>query len=88
MHTTILDIYVELHYRHKNHKDLQRLAEHNPDSAILFEDSLVECHCPSRPGRIDWTHRVKQDEKDYKRLGKPCLPNHKVLNHEKEQQRG
>ena len=80
-------------HRLKSHRALQRLAEHNPDSENIFEDSLVECHFPCRPQRwrdmclydfvawIDWTHRDKLGENDYKRLGKPRFY------HDKEEQR-
>ena len=86
-------------HRLKSHRDLKQIAEHNPDSELIFEDSLVESHYPSRPERltdmclydfvawIDWTHRDKQGEKDYRRLNKPRLPNHKAFNQEKEEQR-
>ena len=59
-------------HRLRSHRDLQCLAEHNPDSENIFEDSLVECHYSSRPERLrdmclydfvawfDWTHRVKR----------------------------
>ena len=65
-------------HRLKSHRDLKQIAEHNPDSEQIFEDSLVESHYPSRPERltdmclydfvawIDWTHRDKQGEKDYR----------------------
>ena len=86
-------------HRLKSHRDLKQIAEHNPDSELIFEDSLVESHYPSRPERltdmclydfvawIDWTHRDKQGEIDYRRLIKPRLPNHKAFNQEKEEQR-
>ena len=86
-------------HRLKRHRDLKQIAEHNPDSELIFEDSLVESHYPSRPEKltdmclydfvawIDWTHRDKQGEKDYRRLNKPRLPNHKAFNQEKEEQR-
>ena len=89
----------KLSHTHKSHRDLKQIAEHNLDSEQIFEDSLVESHYPSRPERltdmslynfvawIDWTHRDKQGKKDYGRLNKPRLPNHKAFNQEKEEQR-
>ena len=85
-------------HRLKSHRDLQRLAEHNPDSENIFEDSLVECHYLSRPERlrdmclydfvawIDWSHRDKQGEKTTSGWANPAYPT-TVFNHEKEEQR-
>ena len=86
-------------HRLKSYSDLQRIAEHNPELENIFEDNLIESHYPSRPEKltdmclydfvawIDWTHRDKQGQKDYRRLNKPRLPNHKAFNQEKEEQR-
>ena len=86
-------------HRLKSHRDLQQIAEHNPDSEQIFEESLVDSHYPSRPERlremclydfvacIDWTSRDKEGGRKYRRLNKPRLPNHKLFNLEKEEQK-
>ena len=86
-------------HRLKSHRDLQQIAEYNPDSEQILEESLVESHYPSRPERlrdmclydfvawIDWTSRDKEGGRKYRRLNKPRLPNHKLFNLEKEEQK-
>ena len=41
-------------HRLKSHRDLQQIAEHNPDSEQIFEESLVDSHYPSRPEMTLW----------------------------------
>ena len=72
----------------KNYTELKELKENNPDSDDIFAPSLVDVHYPSRPDEledlclydfvkyIDWYHRDKDGKKTYRRLAKPCVPNH------------
>ena len=72
----------------KNYTELKQLRESNPDSDDVFAPSVVDVHYPSRPDEledlclydfvkfIDWYHRDKDGKKTYRRLAKPCVPNH------------
>ena len=72
--------------RLKDHKLLEALAENNPDTDDIYEDSLLETHYPQRPDRLedvclydfvakyDWQTRDKNGEKKYALLKRPCLP--------------
>ena len=86
-------------HRLKSHKELQRLALNEPNSDEIFEHCLIENYYPDRPQNlkemclydfvkwIDWTSRDKSGKRDYKRLNKPRLPNHKLYDPEREEQR-
>ena len=81
-----------------NHKLLQEIAKHNPDSEELFEDNLIDTFYPQRPASeyvclydfvayYDWQGRDDNGNRKYRKLTKPRLPNHKLFDSENEAQR-
>ena len=82
--------------RLKDHKQLKQIAEHNPDNEDIFEDNLVDNFYPQRPQELegiclyDFVANYNWQGKDrqtYKKLTKPKLPNHKLVDPENENQR-
>ena len=70
-----------------------------PNSDEIFEHCLIENYYPYRPQKlkemclydfvksIDWPSWDKSGKRYYKRLNKPRLPNHKLYDPEREEQR-
>ena len=82
-----------------NHKVLQEIAKHNPDSEEIFEDNLIDTFYPQRPANLenvclydfvayyDWQGKDDNGNRKYRKLTKPRLPNHKLFDSENEAQR-
>ena len=81
-----------------NHKLLQEIAKHNPDSEEIFEDNLIDTFYPQRPASenvclhdfvayYDWQGKDDNGNRKYRKLTKPRLPNHKLFDSENEAQR-
>ena len=82
-----------------NHKLLQEIAKHNPDSKEIFEDNLIDTFYPQRPANLeqiclydfvayyDWQGKDDNGNRKYRKLTKPRLPNHKLFDSENEAQR-
>ena len=85
--------------RLRSHKDLVKLRETNPNSTDVFEDNLIDTFYPERPTQLedlclyDYVRYYERCGKDRRgrqicrKLTKPCLPNHKLYDPEKEGQR-
>ena len=88
--------------RLKNHKQLQQIAKHSPDTKNtknIFEDNLVDTYYPQRPqeqedvclydfvANYEWQDRDDDGNRKYRKLSKPRLPNHKLFDPENEVQR-
>ena len=85
--------------RLRNYKDLVELQENDPDSADIFEDNLIDTFYPQRPRQLENVclydfvseyERCGQDDSgkyEYRKLSKPRLPNHKLFDPNKENQR-
>ena len=86
-------------HRLKNHKQLQEMAKHNPDTENIFENNLIDTYYPQRPQELkdiclydfvanyDWQGRDDDGNRVYRKLSKPRLPNHKIFDPENENQR-
>ena len=86
--------------RLKDHNQLEQLARRDPDADDIYEDSLLETHYPQRPDRLedvclydfvakyDWQTKDKNGERKYSLLNKPRLPNHRLYDPQKENERG
>ena len=82
--------------RLRNHKDLVKLRQTNPNSTDVFEDNLIDNFYPERPTKLedvclyDYVRFYERCGKDRRgrqmchKLTKPCLPNHKLYDPEKE----
>ena len=85
--------------RLRDHKVLEQMAEHNPDTEDIYEDNLLDTHYPQRPESLedvclydlvanyDWQGRDDDGDRKYTKLKKPRLPNHKLFDPQKENQR-
>ena len=85
--------------RLKDHKVLEQMAEHNPDTEDIYEDNLLDSYYPQRPESLedvclydlvanyDWQSRDDNGDRKYGKLKKPRLPNHKLFDPQKESQR-
>ena len=81
------------------HKKLVYLKEQNPDSKEIFEGSLIDTYYPERPTKLDSVclyDFVQNYEKcgvnedgvrKYRKLNKPCLPNHRLYDPNRENER-
>ena len=75
------------------------MAKANPDSDHIFEGNLLENFYPKRPdamedvclydfvSKYDYTGKDEDGARKYKLLNKPRLPNHKIFNPEKKDQK-
>ena len=84
--------------RLKDHKVLEDVAKHNPDSEEIFQDNLLDNHYPRRPSDLeavclydfvanyDYCGTDGNGDRKYKKLTKPRLPNHKLFDPEIEEQ--
>jgi hypothetical protein len=85
--------------RLKDHKVLQEMAKHNPNSQTVFEDNVVDTFYPQRPSALDnvclydfvANYKLQgvdsQGQRVYRKLSKPRLPNHKIFDPGNENQR-
>ena len=86
--------------RLKDHKVLQDVAKHNPDSEDIFQSNLLDTYYPQRPNDLEdiclYDFVANYDycgtdsrtgERQYRKLTKPRLPNHRLFDPEKEEQR-
>ena len=86
-------------HRLKDHRLLQDMAIHEPDSDDIFEKGLLDAHYPKRPASLeevclydfvanyDWQSKDVHGDRKYSKLRKPRLPNHKLFDPQKENQR-
>ena len=75
----------------KNHAKIQQLAKDDPDSDDIFAQNLLENYYPERPADMediclydfvanyDFNSMNRRGERNYKKLKKPRLPNHKIF---------
>ena len=82
-----------------NHSRLLEMRETNPNSTVIFEDSIVDTFYPQRPGSMEdiclydfvanYTKcGIDKDGKVvYRKLNKTILPNHRIYNPNKENKR-
>ena len=80
----------------KNHAKIQKLAKDDPDSDDIFAQNLFENYYPERPADMedvclydfvanyDFNSMNRRGERNYKKLKKPRLPNHKIFDPTKE----
>ena len=85
--------------RVKGYQKLQQLKEINPESEDIFENNLIDTHYPERPedleevclynvvGDYDSCGVDEYGQKQYKKRSKPLLPNHKIFDPNKENQK-
>ena len=85
--------------RLKDHKVLQEVAKHDPDTMDIFEGNLIDTYYPNPPrdlddlrlydfvANYDWYGKNDRGDCKYKKLAKPRLPNHKIFDPDKESQR-
>ena len=83
----------------KNHAKIQKLAKDDPDSDDIFAQNLLENYYPERPADMediclydfvanyDFNSMNRRGERNYKKLKKPRLPNHKIFDPTKENER-
>lgn len=82
-----------------NHSRLLEMRETNPNSTVIFEDNIVDTFYPQRPGSMEdiclydfvanYTRcGIDKDGKVvYRKLNKTILPNHRIYNPNKENER-
>ena len=82
----------------KKMSDLRKLNEIDPDSEDVFVPTLIEDHYPARPDslndmclydfvkHIDWNHINHKNEKTFRRLQIPRVPNHPLFDPERPDQ--
>ena len=85
--------------RLKDHRVLEDVAKRDPDSEDIFQDNLLDNHYPRRPSDLegvclydfvanyDYCGTDGCGNRKYRKLTKPRLPNHKLFDPEKEDQR-
>ena len=85
--------------RLKKHKELTAMVQGNPDCDEIFEENLVDTHCPQRPCAMAsvclydfvalyvFDGRDRNGERQYRRRLTPQLVNHMAFDPEKEDQR-
>ena len=85
--------------RLKDHRQLEQLAQHDPNNKDMYEDSLLDTHYPKRPESLEdvclydlvanysWQSTDDNGKRKYTKLKKPRLPNHKLFDPQKENQR-
>ena len=83
----------------RNHDKLQELCESHPDSVNIFDNNNIDTFYPARPAELEdvclydfikWYTLSEVDSagnRKYRKLTKPCLPNHKLYDPSKEDQR-
>ena len=85
--------------RIKNYRELQQLAESDPHSNDLYQANLIDNFYPNRPTSlahvclfdfVKWYRRGDNDaegRRQYVRLGKPKIPNHRIYDPNKPDER-
>ena len=85
--------------RIKNYRELQQLAESDPHSNDLYQANLIDNFYPNRPTSlahvclfdfVKWYRRGDNDaegRRQYVRLGKPKIPNHRIYDSNKPDER-
>ena len=85
--------------RLKNHKLLQEMARQNPNSENIFGDKVLDTFYPQIPATLEdvclYDSLAKYEvqgidtscQRMYKKVTKPKLPNHKIFDPEKVNQR-
>ena len=85
--------------RVKKYQELQQLAESNPDSHDLYQANLIDDFYPNCPATlkdvclydfVKWYRKVDCDrdgKRQYVRLDKPKIPNHKIYDPSKPEER-
>ena len=83
--------------RLKDYTKLQNLKATCPNSTAIFEDNLIDTFYPHRPSELDdvclydfvkdYTHEKQKGQHVYRRLTKPCIPNHKLFDPQNESQK-
>ena len=83
----------------KNHSELKAMAASNPNAEDIYAPSLVDNFYPTRPSELEnvclydfvahykYNGTDKNGERKYRNLTKPVLPNHKIFNPLKEEER-
>ena len=87
-------------HRLKDHKVLEQIAEHNPNTEdIIYEENLLDTYYPQRPESLEdvclydlvanysWQSRDDDGNRKYTKLKKSRLPNHKLFDPQRENQR-
>ena len=86
-------------HRLKDHSKLQELGKIDLNSTEIFEDSVIDTYYPQRPGDMEdvCLYDFVKDyvkcrdnnfgQRKYRRLAKPCLPNHRLFDPNKENER-
>ena len=81
--------------RLRDHKVLEQMAVHNPDTEDIYENNLLDTHYPQRPESLEdvcvcdlvanynWQGRDNDGDRKYTKLKKPRLPNHKLFDPQK-----
>ena len=85
--------------RLKDYAEIQEMSKREPDSEDIFEEGLLDSHYPNRPKELekiclfdfvanyDWYGRDDEGKRCYRKLTKPRLPNHRLFDPQKENQR-
>ncbi len=83
----------------KKHSTLEKMAETAPESEDIFEDNLFNTFYPNRPSHLsgvclhdfvaqyDYYGKDKNGNRNYRKLCKPRLVNHRLFDPQKEDQR-
>ena len=86
-------------HRLKDHSKLQEIAKQDPNNKDIFEDNLIDTFYPQRPSELedvclyDFVANYelqgvdKHGKRQYRKLTKPKLPNHKLFDPDNENQR-
>ena len=82
--------------RRRDHKVLEQMSVHNPDTEDIYENNLLDTHYPQRPESLEdvclcdlvanynWQGRDNDGDRKYTKLKKPRLPNNKLFDPQKE----
>ena len=85
--------------RLKAYDHIRRMAEDDPHSEDIFAESLLKTYYPERPRELenlclfdlvayyDWYGKDNEGNRSYRKLTKPRLPNHKLFDPQKENER-
>ena len=83
--------------RIKNYETLKDIEEKCPQSEDIFQPGLIDTFYPNRPKHLEdvclydfvanYDYHSKEGKREYKKLTKPRLVNHRIFDPEKEDQR-
>ena len=85
--------------RSRDHRELEQLAQHDPNNKGIYEESLLDTHYPKRLESLEdvclydlvanylWQSTDDNGKRQYTKLKKPCLSYHKLFDPQKENQR-